>query len=135
MSVPATSVTQTSVPAALKYTKEHEWARDDNGQVVVGITSFAADQLGSVVYVELPKVGTRVAAGAVFGQVESTKSVSDLYAPVAGEVVAVNDALDGSPELVNDSPYGDGWMIGIRPDDAGWAAGLLDADAYAALIG
>ena len=123
------------VPADLRYTEDHEWVRLADGEGAVGITAYAADELGDVVFVELPKPGRRVARREVFGVVESVKTASDLYSPVAGEVVAVNEALAGTPELVNSDPYGDGWMIRIRVDDAGATDGLLDADAYRAVIG
>ena len=122
------------VPADLRYTEDHEWVRLADGEGAVGITAYAADELGDVVFVELPKPGRRVARREVFGVIESVKTASDLYAPVAGEVVAVNEALAGAPELVNSDPYGDGWMIRIRVDDAEATEGLLDADAYRAVI-
>ncbi len=124
-----------NVPADLRYTSDHEWARASAEGVQVGITAFAADQLGAVVFVELPKVGDHIKAGSAFGQVESTKSVSDLYAPLSGKVVAVNAALESSPEQVNDDPYGAGWMIQLAPDDPDAVHGLLSADGYRALIG
>jgi glycine cleavage system H protein len=117
-------------PAGLRYTAEHEWVRADGEVLRVGITSFAQEALGDVVYVSLPAVGDTVAAGDTCGEVESTKSVSDLYAPVSGEVTAVNGALDATPELVNSDPYGEGWMYEIRRADAGAADALLDVDAY-----
>ena len=117
-------------PAGLRYTAEHEWVRADGEVLRVGITSFAQEALGDVVYVSLPAVGDTVAAGDTCGEVESTKSVSDLYAPVSGEVTAVNGSLDATPELVNSDPYGEGWMYEIRPADAGAADALLDVDAY-----
>lgn len=117
-------------PEDLKYTKEHEWVRLEGDLLRVGITDFAQDQLGDVVYVQLPDAGASVAADDVFGEVESTKSVSDLYAPVNGEVVEVNGALADRPELVNSDPYGDGWMIVVRPADQGEYEALLDAAAY-----
>ena len=117
-------------PAGLRYTAEHEWVRADGEVLRVGITSFAQEALGDVVYVSLPAVGDTVAAGDTCGEVESTKSVSDLYAPVSGEVTAVNGALDATPELVNSDPYGEGWMYEIRPADARAADALLDVDAY-----
>ncbi len=117
-------------PEELKYTKEHEWARDEGGLVRVGITDFAQDALGDVVYVDVPEVGTEVKAGEPFGEVESTKSVSDVYAPISGTVIERNAALADSPELVNDGPYGDGWMIVVQPSDPGELEGLLDASAY-----
>jgi glycine cleavage system H protein len=119
------------VPEELKYTQEHEWvARTGADTVRVGITDFAQTQLGDVVFVQLPEVGEQVAAGQTVGEVESTKSVSDLYAPVAGEVLARNDSLDSEPELVNSDPYGDGWMLELRLTDPAEVDGLLDADAY-----
>jgi len=123
------------VPDGLRYTEDHEWLRADGDQAVVGITAYAADELGDVVFVELPTVGRRLAAREVFGVIESVKTASDLYCPVAGEIVAVNDALTGAPELVNSDPHGDGWMIRLRPDDATAPDSLLDAAAYRALIG
>ena len=117
-------------PAGLRYTAEHEWVRTDGEVLRVGITSFAQEALGDVVYVSLPAVGDTVAAGDTCGEVESTKSVSDLYAPVSGEVTAVNGSLDATPELVNSDPYGEGWMYEIRPADARAADALLDVDAY-----
>ncbi|HEX8518053.1 MAG TPA: glycine cleavage system protein GcvH [Pseudonocardia sp.] len=122
------------IPDDLRYTEAHEWVREGaDGTVRVGITDYAQAQLGDVVFVELPAVGDAVTAGAACGEVESTKSVSELYAPVSGEVVAVNGALDDAPELVNSGPYGDGWMFEVRPADGDAPAGLLDADAYRAL--
>lgn len=123
------------VPLGLRYTEDHEWLRSDGAEAVVGITAHAADELGDVVFVELPAIGRHMAAREVFGVIESVKTASDLYCPVAGEIVAVNDALTGSPELVNSDPHGDGWMIRLRPDDPAEAEALLDADAYRAHIG
>jgi glycine cleavage system H protein len=123
------------VPDGLRYTEDHEWLRAEGDEAVVGITAYAADELGDVVFVELPSVGRRLAAREAFGVIESVKTASDLYCPVAGEVVAVNDALTGAPELVNGDPHGDGWMIRLRPDDTAASDALLDADAYRALIG
>jgi glycine cleavage system H protein len=122
-----------NTPPELKYTEEHEWARVDGSRVTVGITDYAQDALGDVVYVDLPASGTKVEAGQPFGEVESTKSVSDLYAPVSGTIVERNDALESAPELVNGDPYGDGWMVVIEMDDPPTAEGLLDAAAYTAL--
>jgi glycine cleavage system H protein len=122
------------VPDGLRYTRDHEWLRLDGEEGVVGITAYAADELGDVVFVELPGAGTRLEKGATFGVIESVKTASDLYAPVAGDVVGVNDALTASPELVNSDPYGNGWMVRIRIDDAASADSLLDAEAYRALI-
>src|SRR2546421_12957317 len=104
-------------PEDLGYTEQHEWARKEGNRIRVGITDFAQDALGDVVYVDVPEVGTEVTAGQAFGEVESTKSVSDVYAPVTGKVVERNGALSDSPELVNSSPYGDGWMIVIEPEE------------------
>ena len=118
-------------PADVRYTAEHEWARLEDGVVTVGITGYATDQLGDVVFVELPAVGRRVEAGKGFGVVEAVKTVSDLYAPVAGEVTAVNAALADNPALVNQSPYGEGWMIRIKPDDPGSLSMLMDSGSYA----
>jgi glycine cleavage system H protein len=123
-------------PQDLRYTAEHEWVRaGDDGTVRIGITSFAQDALGDVVYVSLPTVGDTVSAGDACGEVESTKSVSDLYAPLAGEVTAVNESLDATPELVNTDPYGEGWMYELRPSDAGAVDGLLDHAAYTGQLG
>jgi glycine cleavage system H protein len=122
------------VPGDLRYTKEHEWVRVDGDEVVVGITQFAADQLGDIVFVELPAAGKALEAHATFGVVESVKAVSDLFAPLTGEVVATNDALAGAPELVNSDPYGEGWMLRIRPADAAAVEALLDAAAYEQLV-
>ena len=123
-------------PQDLRYTAEHEWVRaGDDGTVRIGITSFAQDSLGDVVYVSLPAVGDTVAEGDACGEVESTKSVSDLYAPLAGEVTAVNASLDATPELVNTDPYGEGWMYELRPSDAAAVDALLDPAAYQAQLG
>jgi glycine cleavage system H protein len=118
------------VPEGLRYTVDHEWLRRESDEAVVGITAYAADELGDIVFVELPEVGRRLAAAEAFGVIESVKTASDLYAPAAGEVVAVNEALATSPELVNEDPYGSGWMVRLRLDDAAAADGLLDAAAY-----
>jgi glycine cleavage system H protein len=122
------------VPTDLRYTNDHEWVRVDGDEATIGITEYAADQLGDIVFVELPDVGRSVAQAAAFGVVESVKAVSDLFAPVGGEVVAANDDLGGNPELVNSDPYGAGWMIRVTLADAAQLDGLLDADAYDALI-
>lgn len=117
-------------PADLQYTKDHEWVRTEGDTVRVGITDYAQEALGDIVFVTLPEAGTTVRAGDTCGEVESTKSVSDLYAPISGTVVERNENLDASPELVNSDPYGDGWMMTIRPDDDADASGLLDASSY-----
>jgi glycine cleavage system H protein len=122
------------VPGDLRYTNDHEWVRIDGDEGVVGITQYAADQLGDIVFVELPEVGRTLERGAAFGVVESVKAVSDLLAPVSGEVIAVNDALAGQPELVNSDPYGGGWMVRMRLAGAAGADGLLDPAAYEQLI-
>ena len=125
-----------NVPEQLRYTSDHEWAvRDDDGTVRIGITDYAQDALGDVVFVQLPSVGDRVGAGESFGEVESTKSVSEIYAPVAGRVVAVNEALADEPGLLNEDPYGRGWICTIELADAGAFDGLLDAGAYRDIIG
>jgi glycine cleavage system H protein len=122
-------------PEDLKYTEEHEWvASTGGGTVRVGITDYAQDQLGEVVFVQLPEVGQKVDAGAPAGEVESTKSVSEIYAPVAGEVSAVNEALDEQPELINSDPYGEGWIFELTVEDPDALDGLLDAEAYDAVI-
>lgn len=118
-------------PDDRRYTREHEWAlREGDGRVRVGITDFAQDALGDVVYVDVPEVGTEVRAGQPFGEVESTKSVSDVYSPVTGRVIERNAALEERPELVNEDPYGDGWMIAIEPSESAGMDALLDADTY-----
>ncbi len=121
-------------PEDLKYTEEHEWILIEDAVVTVGITDFAQDALGDVVFVELPEEGTMIEAGKSFGVVESVKAVSDIYAPVTGEVVSVNEELPDTPELVNTSPYEDGWMIKIRVADTAELDGLLDADGYKAFV-
>ena len=123
-------------PEELRYTAEHEWvsAPNEDGLVRVGITSYAQEALGDIVYVSVPAVGSDVAAGEPLGEVESTKSVSDIYAPLGGAVVARNERLDSQPELVNSDPYGDGWIAEIRPADPGALDGLLDAAAYGASV-
>jgi glycine cleavage system H protein len=121
------------VPSDLRFTKEHEWVRIDGEEATVGITEFAAHELGDVVFVELPVVGTQLEQHATFGVVESVKAVSDLFAPLSGEVTAINEALGQTPELVNGDAYGEGWMIRVRLRDESEVAGLLDAAAYDAL--
>ena len=124
-------------PTDLKYTVEHEWLRQPGetaGSVRVGITDYAQDALGDIVYVSLPEVGAAVTAGDACGELESTKSVSDVYAPITGEVVAVNEALDATPELVNTDPYGAGWLFEVVPSDDGAIDGLLDAAGYEAQL-
>ncbi len=124
-----------SYPEDLKYTAEHEWAKADGGKLRIGITWFAQDQLGDVVYVDLPGAGTHVDKDQPFGEVESTKSVSDLYAPVSGTIVDRNGDLEDRPELVNQDPYGEGWLVTIEMDDPAEYDTLLSADDYRASIG
>lgn len=121
-------------PEELKYTEEHEWVMIEDELVTVGITDFAQDQLGDVVFVELPEVGSQVEAGKPFGVVESTKAVSDIYAPVTGEVVEVNDELPEAPETVNTSPYGEAWMIKIKPSNPAELDELMNAEDYQAFV-
>jgi glycine cleavage system H protein len=120
----------TDIPKQLRYTKDHEWAVDKNGLIEVGITAYAVEQLGDVTLVDLPEVGTKLAAHKRFGDIESVKTVSELFAPLAGEVVEVNEALRDKPELINDAPYEQGWMVRIRPEAAGSLSDLMDAAAY-----
>ena len=124
-----------SIPNELKYTSDHEWVRIEGEDFVIGITDHAQDSLGDVTFVELPDIGARFEDKAVFGVVESVKAASDLYMPVTGEIIEVNDSLNDSPEKVNSDPYGNGWMIKIRPDQADCIGSLLDADAYSTEIG
>ena len=123
----------TELPEDRRYTAEHEWARAENGRIVVGITDYAQDQLGDVVFVGLPETGASVEAGKPLGEVESTKSVSDVYSPVSGTVIETNSQLETSPELVNEDPYGRGWLVTIDAPESS-VEGLLDAAAYRALI-
>jgi glycine cleavage system H protein len=118
------------VPSDLRYTKDHEWVRVDGDTATIGVTDFAAGQLGDVVFVDLPAVGKAVEQFATFGVVESVKAVSDLYAPLSGEVVAVNGDLGAKPELVNSDPFGEGWMIRVKVGDVAQVEGLLDAAGY-----
>jgi glycine cleavage system H protein len=117
-------------PDDLKYTSEHEWVRADGETARVGITDYAQDALGDIVYVSLPEVGSDLNSGDTVGELESTKSVSDIYAPLSGKVVAVNEALDGTPELVNSDPYGEGWLFEMTPSEASAVDDLMDASAY-----
>ncbi|HZK36304.1 MAG TPA: glycine cleavage system protein GcvH [Aeromicrobium sp.] len=122
------------IPEDLHYSQEHEWVRIDEDVATVGITDYAQDQLGDIVYVDLPEVGHVVEAGTVVGELESTKSVSDVFSPVAGEVIAKNDGLEGGPEVVNSDPYGEGWLFKIRTGSENPIDGLLAPEAYAAII-
>ena len=121
-------------PDDVRYTRQHEWARTEDGRVRIGITDYAQDALGDVVYVDLPESGTALPADQPFGEVESTKSVSDVYAPVTGTVVERNLLLDERPELVNEQPYGDGWLIVVEPTDPSTVDGLMDAAQYRAFL-
>lgn len=122
-------------PDDLRYTDDHEWVRDQgDGVVRIGVTAYAADAMGDVVYVSLPSVGDTLAAGDSSGEIESTKSVSDIYSPLAGEVTAINEALDATPELINTDSYGEGWMYELRVEDSSVVESLLDAEAYQAQL-
>lgn len=118
------------IPDELRYTQDDEWVRREGDEVVIGVTDFAQSQLGDVVFVELPEVGSSTEAGAAFGTIESVKAVSDLFAPITGEVIAVNEALEERPETVNESCYGDGWLIRLRPQDEAELDALLEAETY-----
>ena len=123
-------------PSDLRYTKDHEWVRlDDDGLAVIGITDYAQGELGDIVFVELEAEGTEVDAEGSLGTVEAVKTVSELFAPIAGTIEAINEDLDGAPESVNSDPYGDGWMVKVRPANADDVAGLLSADEYKEMIG
>ena len=124
-----------NVPENLRYSSDHEWVRVEDSGVRVGITDFAQDALGDVVYVELPTVGATVEVGNTMGEVESTKSVSDLYAPLTGTVIEVNEQLESAPNRVNEDPYGEGWLCLLAPDDPAQIDTMLDAAAYIALTG
>ena len=120
-------------PKDLRYTKDHEWGRKAEGVVTIGVTAFAVEQLGDITLVDLPEVGDDVSAGEAFGVIESVKSVSDLFSPVAGKVVKINEKLEDEPELVNEAPYGDGWMVSIEVTGGDFEA-MMDPDAYAKLV-
>ena len=121
------------IPQELRYTEDHEWVRSEDGKIRIGITDYAQDALGDVVFVDLPEPGNHYDAGATMAEVESTKSVAEVYAPVAGTISEANGALGDTPELVNDAPYGDGWFVLMEPDDPSAIEELLDAAAYAEL--
>ncbi len=127
-------MSELSYPENLRYTAEHEWVAVEGDLAKIGVTAYAQDALGDVVYVSLPAVGDTVSAGDSCGEVESTKSVSDLYSPVSGEVVEVNEELDGTPESVNSDPYGSGWMFTVKVTDPGQLDGLMDVSAYKAQL-
>lgn len=122
------------IPEDLFYSEEHEWVRIDGDVAIVGITDFAQDQLGDIVYVDLPAEGESVEAGSVVGELESTKSVSDVFVPVSGEVIARNDALESTPEVINSDPYGEGWLIKVRTSGEDPTSALLTAEAYSSLV-
>lgn len=123
-----------SIPNELRYSKDHEWVKQEGSTVKIGITHFAQDELGDIVFVELPSVGDELKAGEPFGSVESVKTVSELYAPVSGKVVSVNEELDDSPELVNESPYEKAWMVEVEVSNSSEVEGLLTAEAYESMI-
>lgn len=123
-----------NIPEELKYTNEHEWIREEEDYIVIGITDFAQDALGEIVYIELPTEGDEINKGDSFGAVESTKSVSDLYAPVSGEVIEVNESLLDSPEIINEDPYGDGWMIKVKPFEADELEDCMDYEEYTDIV-
>ena len=121
-------------PEDVRYTDDHEWAREEGETVKVGISDYAQDQLGDIVFVELPEVGSRFSAGDEFGTLESVKAVSELYLPIGGEIVAINEALADTPEAVNSDPYGNGWMVVVKPDDTGEVKTLKDKHAYLEML-
>ena len=122
------------IPEDLYYSEEHEWVRLDDDVATIGITDFAQEQLGDIVYVDLPQVGETVESGAVIGELESTKSVSDVFSPLSGEVMARNESLDGGAEVINSDPYGEGWLIKVRTSDEDATGSLLTPEAYGALV-
>jgi glycine cleavage system H protein len=127
-------ISELNFPQELKYAADHEWVKPDGEGLKIGISDYAQDQLGDIVFVELPEVGDKFAKGDEFGTVESVKAVSELYLPVGGEVTAVNGGLEDAPENVNQDPYGEGWMVVIKPDDPAEADALMDAAAYVAML-
>ncbi len=122
------------IPEDLYYSEEHEWVRLDDDVATIGITDYAQEQLGDIVYVDLPQVGESVESGTVIGELESTKSVSDVFSPISGEVMSRNEALDGGAEVINSDPYGEGWLIKVRPSDEDATASLMSPEAYGALV-
>ncbi len=123
-----------SIPKELLYTKEHEWLSNENDNVIIGITSYAQSQLGDIIFLELPEIGDNIIAGKPFGEIEAVKTVSDLFAPINGTVIEVNDSLEDSPDKINHDCYGEGWIIKIKPDEKIGEYNLLDYQAYAKLI-
>ncbi len=127
-------ISELNLPDDLRYAEDHEWARSEGGNIRVGIDDYAQDQLGDIVYVDLPQVGDTFSIGEEFGSVESVKAVSELYLPVGGEVIEINTKLEDSPELVNGSPYDDGWMVLVKPDNPAELDALMDKDAYLEML-
>jgi glycine cleavage system H protein len=127
-------INQLNLPDNLHYAEDHEWAKQDGDKIRVGIDDYAQDQLGDIVFVELPQVGDKLAKGDVFGTVESVKAVSELFMPIGGEIIAINKNLEDSPELVNTGPYDDGWMIDIKPKDTAELGSLMTKDAYLEML-
>ena len=127
-------INELELPDHCRYTKDHEWARMEDGACVIGIDDYAQDQLGDIVFVELPEVGSTYEAGDEFGSLESVKAVSELYIPLGGEILAINEALEDAPELVNDDPYGKGWMIKVKPGDPDQYEALMGKEAYLQLL-
>ena len=130
----AKEISEVILPDDLKYSKEHEWAKKEGDAVKIGITDYAQDQLGDIVFVELPEVDSEFDKGDEFGTLESTKAVSELYMPIGGKIVSINNALEDEPELVNNAPYGDGWMIELAPSDPAELDALMEKDAYLELL-
>ena len=127
-------ISELNLPDDLRYAEDHEWARSEGGNIRIGIDDYAQDQLGDIVYVDLPQVGDTFSIGEEFGSVESVKAVSELYLPVGGEVIEINTKLEDSPELVNGSPYDDGWMVLVKPDNPAELDALMDKDAYLEML-
>jgi glycine cleavage system H protein len=127
-------ISELNLPDDLRYAEDHEWARSEGGNIRVGVDDYAQDQLGDIVYVDLPQVGDTFSKGEEFGSVESVKAVSELYLPVGGEVIEINTKLEDSPELVNGSPYDDGWMVLVKPDNPAELDALMDKDAYLEML-
>ena len=127
-------ISQLNLPDDLRYAEDHEWARSEGGNIRIGIDDYAQDQLGDIVYVDLPQAGDTFAKGEEFGSVESVKAVSELYLPVGGEIIEINTKLEDSPELVNGGPYDDGWMVLVKPDDPAELDALMDKNAYLEML-
>ena len=123
-----------NIPQGLRYTKEHEWAGLNGNIVTIGITDYAQGELGDIVFIELPEIGASVEAGSAFGTIEAVKAVADLFAPMSGEIVEINTALEDTPELINQSPYDDGWMVKVKVTDTSEFGKLMDADAYRQML-